>query len=72
MDHVTTPDWSREFCATTGGCTLVSIPALGHGPFDLDRWKEGDCFDGLSVAFFENPSHFDAGCVAGMAPPPFD
>lgn len=71
MDSVTTPDWAREFCAATTGCTLVSIPDLGHGPFDLGAWTEGDCFDRLAAHFYDDPAHPDAACVAHMKPPPF-
>jgi pimeloyl-ACP methyl ester carboxylesterase len=71
MDGVTTPDWARQFCSETAGCTFVSIPDLGHGPFDLGAWTEGDCFDRVATQFFEDPAQFDAACVAQMKPPPF-
>jgi pimeloyl-ACP methyl ester carboxylesterase len=72
MDHVTAPDWAHAFCADRKGCTLVSIPGLGHGPFDLGRWQGGECFDRLAAAFLLDPTHVDATCVAGMRPPAFE
>jgi pimeloyl-ACP methyl ester carboxylesterase len=72
MDHVATPDWGREFCTNRKGCTFVSIPEMGHGPFDLDRWNEGDCFDHLAVRFLADPAHLDTSCVARMHPPGFN
>ena len=50
---------------------FVSIPDLGHGPFDLGAWTEGDCFNRLAAHFFEDPGHPDAACVAHMTPPLF-
>jgi len=46
------------------------IPEMGHGPFDLDAWKNGGCFDDLAMAFFRNPAAFDDSCVRTMRPPP--
>jgi hypothetical protein len=71
MDHVATPDWGWEFCRSRTACTFVSIPGMGHGPFDLDRWTEGGCFDALAAAFFARPGHVDSSCVARMRPPAF-
>jgi pimeloyl-ACP methyl ester carboxylesterase len=71
MDHVTSPEWAREFCAATRGCSLVSIPALGHGPFDLDEWTGGECFDRLAEGFLATPGRVDTACVGRMRPPPF-
>jgi pimeloyl-ACP methyl ester carboxylesterase len=71
MDSVTTPDWAREFCSSTAACVGVNVPDLGHGPFDLGEWTEGDCVDRVTAAFFDDPRHVDASCVARMKPPPF-
>lgn len=71
MDHVAAPDWGWEFCRARRACTFVSFPDMGHGPFDLDRWTEGDCFDRIAAAFLANPAHVDTSCVARMRPPPF-
>lgn len=32
-------------------CTFVSIAGLGNGPFDLDRWPEGECSIGSRRRF---------------------
>jgi pimeloyl-ACP methyl ester carboxylesterase len=71
MDHVATPDWAWEYCRTRKACTFVSIPEMGHGPFDLDRWTEGGCFDRIATGFLANPAHTDSSCVATMRPPAF-
>ena len=71
MDHVTTPDWAREFCASTPNCRLVDVPALGHGPFDLDQWTHGECYDHVAATFLEKPQAVDTSCVATMRPPAF-
>jgi pimeloyl-ACP methyl ester carboxylesterase len=71
MDYVTSPEWAREFCATTAGCKLIEIPDLGHAPFDLDAWVEGDCFDRVVQSFFTDPARVDGSCVPKMKPPPF-
>jgi len=71
MDHVATPDWAWEYCRTRKNCTLVTIPEMGHGPFDLDRWTEGECFDRVAIGFFSDPTHADSSCVARMRPSPF-
>ena len=71
MDHVTTPDWAREFCRSTAGCTLIAVPGMGHGPFDLDEWTGGDCFDRVAARFLEDPRTVNASCIADMRPPPF-
>jgi pimeloyl-ACP methyl ester carboxylesterase len=72
MDHVTAPEWAREFCSATPGCTLVSVPDLGHGPFDLDRWHDGECFDRVAASFLRDPTRVDSACVAGTRPPAFE
>jgi pimeloyl-ACP methyl ester carboxylesterase len=71
MDHVAAPEWGWEFCRARHVCTFVSVPGMGHGPFDLDRWTEGDCFDRIAAAFLANPAHVDTACVARMRPPSF-
>jgi pimeloyl-ACP methyl ester carboxylesterase len=71
MDHVTTPDWAREFCASTPRCTLVNVPDLGHGPFDLDQWTGGECFDRIAATFLEDPRSVDASCIDHMRAPSF-
>jgi len=72
MDATTPPAYARRVCAALR-CHLVSFPLLAHGPFDLDAWKHGDCFDRIAVAFYEaeDPSVLDTSCVAAMQPPPF-
>jgi pimeloyl-ACP methyl ester carboxylesterase len=71
MDHVATPDWGWEFCRTLTRCTFASIPDMGHGPFDLDRWTGGECFDRIAVGFLSDPAHPDLSCIARMRPPAF-
>jgi hypothetical protein len=56
--------------ALPGGRT-IDFPDMGHGPFDLDRWTEGDCFDRTAAAFLANPARVDTLCIARMRPPPF-
>jgi pimeloyl-ACP methyl ester carboxylesterase len=71
MDHVTPPAWAEAFCAATDSCLLLRVPALGHGPFDLDEWTHGECLDALMQGFYEHPGRIDADCLRGMKPPPF-
>jgi pimeloyl-ACP methyl ester carboxylesterase len=73
MDATTPPDGARAVCTMLGNCRLVAIPSLGHGPFDLDAWQNGDCVDRLAVAFYQaaSPGALDTGCVERMVPPPF-
>ncbi len=73
MDATTPPAGARAVCAALGNCRFVAVPALAHGPFDLDAWQGGDCFDRLAISFYDAPSPaaLDAGCVAHMVPPPF-
>ena len=74
MDATTSPEGAQRVCAALGNCRFIEIPDLAHGPFDLDRWQAGDCFDRLAVSFYQapSPSALDIGCLAGMHPPPFD
>jgi len=65
------PDWGWEFCRARHACTFVSLPEMGHAPFDLDRWTDGDCLDQIASAFLANPAHIDTACVARMRPPSF-
>jgi pimeloyl-ACP methyl ester carboxylesterase len=71
MDHVATPDWGWEFCRTMKRCTFASIPEMGHGPFDLDRWTEGECFDRVAVEFLSGAAQPDLSCIRRMRPPAF-
>jgi pimeloyl-ACP methyl ester carboxylesterase len=71
MDHVTPPAWAEAFCAAIDSCTLLRVPALGHGPFDLDEWTHGECLDALMQGFYEHPGHIEADCLREMRPPPF-
>ena len=53
----------------------MSVPALGHGPFDLDSWQGGgfECFDGLALQLLAtgDAAKVDTSCVRAMKPPPF-
>lgn len=71
MDPVAAPEWGYQFCASLPNCRLLSIPDLGHGPFDLDVWTEGACFDEITVAFYRQGAPVDASCVKRMRPPAF-
>ncbi|MEA2166266.1 MAG: hypothetical protein QOK37_4393 [Thermoanaerobaculia bacterium] len=71
MDPVGAPEWSDAYCTALPNCRLVTIPNLGHGPFDLDVWTAGGCFDELSTAFYKDPASLDPSCVKRMQPPAF-
>jgi pimeloyl-ACP methyl ester carboxylesterase len=71
MDHVTPPDWAEAFCSTLPSCRLLRVPALGHGPFDLDEWTHGECLDAVMIGFYEHPGTIETDCLRGMKPPPF-
>jgi pimeloyl-ACP methyl ester carboxylesterase len=71
MDHVTPPDWAEAFCSTLPSCRLLRVPALGHGPFDLDQWTHGECLDAVMLGFYEHPGTIEPDCLRGMKPPPF-
>jgi len=71
MDHVTAPEWAHDFCASSAGCRLVDVPELGHGPFDLGRWVEGDCVDRVAATFLADPRTLDTSCIGRMRPPAF-
>ena len=70
MDHVAPPDYAEEFCAKLQNCHLLRIPDLGHGPFDLDAWAAGDCYDWIAARFLENGIIEDS-CVKKMHAPAF-
>lgn len=70
MDHVMPPDYAEQFCSRLENCHLVIIPDLGHGPFDLDLWSGGDCYDKMTVKFLED-GVVDASCVRKMRAPAF-
>ena len=71
MDYVTPPDWAEAFCSTLPSCRLLRVPALGHGPFDLDEWTHGECLDAVMLGFYEHPGTIEPECLRGMKPPPF-
>jgi pimeloyl-ACP methyl ester carboxylesterase len=70
MDATTPPDWSREFCAKVAGCSLIVFPDLGHGPFDLDQWEHGECYDVIAARFLDT-GRVENGCIKTMRPPAF-
>jgi len=71
MDHVTPPAWAEAFCSSLPSCQLLRIPALGHGPFDLDQWKNGECLDEVMLGFYEHPDTVATDCLRRMEPPAF-
>jgi pimeloyl-ACP methyl ester carboxylesterase len=73
MDHVTPPRFAADLCGRLPRCRLISIPGLGHGPWDLEMWINGDCFDRIALDFYATPvpHAVDASCVGTMAPPSF-
>lgn len=71
MDNVTAPEWAEEFCAGLPKCRLVKIADLGHGPFDLEAWTNGDCFDSIIVSFYGSANSPDLSCLKAMRPPKF-
>jgi pimeloyl-ACP methyl ester carboxylesterase len=73
FDATTPPHYAREVCAALANCRLVQIPGMGHGPFDLDAWSGGECFNRVVLEFLDrgDPKGLDTSCVAGMTPPPF-
>jgi pimeloyl-ACP methyl ester carboxylesterase len=74
-DHVAPPEWSAAVCGALPRCRLVSVPSLGHAPFDLDSWGGGavECFDGLAIELLAtgDAERVDASCVRAMVPPAF-
>ena len=73
MDHVAPPEWSHRVCDQLPRCRLVSVPDLGHVPFDLAGWEGGDCFDRLALELFRTGSTetVDVSCLEAMTPPSF-
>jgi pimeloyl-ACP methyl ester carboxylesterase len=73
VDQVTPPAYAREICAALPNCRLIEIGGMGHGPFDLDAWSNGGCYDDVVHAFFESGTakDLDLRCLAEMKPPPF-
>jgi TAP-like protein len=69
MDNVADPAWAYRFCSALPECRFVLIPSFGHGPFDLDAWKNGSCFDEITTGFYRDA--LDVSCVRSMQPPPF-
>jgi pimeloyl-ACP methyl ester carboxylesterase len=70
MDHVMPPDNAEQFCSKLEECHLVLIPDLGHGPFDLNAWARGDCYDAITTRFLDD-GIIDDSCVKKMHPPAF-
>lgn len=70
MDQVAPPDYAEQFCSKLQDCHLVTIPDLGHGPFDLDAWRGGDCYDQITTKFLEQGIIEDS-CLKQMHPPAF-
>ncbi|HEX3108883.1 MAG TPA: alpha/beta fold hydrolase [Thermoanaerobaculia bacterium] len=70
MDATTPLDWAYEFCAKLPHCHVLLFPDLGHGPFDLDQWKHGECWDAIAAKFLAT-GRVEDGCMKGMKPPAF-
>lgn len=70
MDATAPPDWSYEFCAKLPHCRVVLFPDLGHGPFDLDKWEHGECWDAMAAHFLATGA-VDERCMKEMKPPRF-
>jgi len=70
MDHVMPPDYAEQFCSKLQNCRLIMIPDLGHGPFDLDVWTGGDCYDRITGRFL-NEGIIDESCLKKMHAPVF-
>jgi pimeloyl-ACP methyl ester carboxylesterase len=70
MDATTPPDWANEFCAKLPHCRVTLIPDLGHGPFDLDQWEHGECYDAIAARFLTS-GRVEDGCLKAMRPPAF-
>jgi len=70
MDHVMPPDIAEQFCSKLQSCRLLTIPDLGHGPFDLDLWTGGDCYDTITAKFL-NEGTVDDFCLKTMRAPAF-
>ncbi len=70
MDSVEPPDYAEQFCSKLQNCHLVIIPDLGHGPFDLELWKGGGCYDAMAAKFLDS-GIVDNSCVNKMHVPDF-
>jgi pimeloyl-ACP methyl ester carboxylesterase len=70
MDATAPPDWAYEFCAKLPHCQVLLFPDLGHGPFDLDQWEHGECWDDIAAKFLAS-GRVEGGCMKGMKPPAF-
>lgn len=70
MDNVALPEWSAAVCSQMPNCRVLTVPDMGHGPFDLDRWSHSECFDNIAARFYEGSTDFS--CLKEMRPPPFD
>jgi pimeloyl-ACP methyl ester carboxylesterase len=70
MDSVEAPDYAEQFCSKLESCHVAIIPNLGHGPFDLDAWKQGGCYDAMAAKFLAS-GIVDNSCVNKMHPPDF-
>lgn len=70
MDQVEPPDYAEQFCSKLQECHLLTIPDLSHGPFDLDAWKGGGCYDRISAKFLEEGLIEDS-CLKQMHAPSF-
>jgi len=70
MDATAPPDWAYEFCTKLPHCRVLLFPDLGHGPFDLDQWQHGECWDTIAARFLAT-GRVDDGCLKGMKPPAF-
>ncbi len=71
MDNVVAPDWAYRFCSGLPDCRYVAIPDFGHGPFDLDAWSDGGCFDTIAATFLDR-GVVDVSCLKRMRPPGFE
>jgi Predicted hydrolases or acyltransferases (alpha/beta hydrolase superfamily) len=70
FDPVTPTSLAKEIASHLTNSTLVIIPAMSHM---FDGLSNIECFDNLSVSFFNNPVHpkWDLGCVRSMKPGPY-
>jgi pimeloyl-ACP methyl ester carboxylesterase len=64
------PDYAEQFCSKLQNCHLLTIPGLGHGPFDMDAWTRGDCYDAITTKFLDD-GIIDDSCVKQMRAPAF-
>jgi len=69
MDNVALPEMSAEVCSQMPHCQLLTIADMGHGPFDLDQWTHGECFDEIAASFYAGT--LETSCLKLMKPPAF-